>query len=254
MTLVLTEISRYGIVMGADSAVTCETQLPTGERVPRVLIGVQKLFSVPYLKAGVSCWGYGQIGDIETDVWLNDFIWRLEGQVGTLQEFARRLRDELRAIIGPGSGQGECGFHLAGFVEEQGPLVPDFWHIHNGPSEYFRDIDATIFNANHDLAVARAQGRYDPSNPNMIYITRNGDYRFYAVWWEAFEKVIDNFLRAQGIQVPKPSLQGRIEYVRFQIRSISEIYKMSTRLPSIGGEISTLAIETSGIHSFDRRA
>ncbi len=254
MTLVLTEISRYGIVMGADSTVTYETQLPTGERVSRILIGFQKLFPIPYLKAGVSCWGYGRIGNVDTDIWLNDFIQRHEGRVGTLREFAICLQDELRIIIGPRSGQGECGFHLAGFAEERGLLVPDFWHIHNGASEYFRDVDATIFNANHDLAEAKALGRYDPNNPNIIYITRNGDYQFYAVWWENFEEVVDEFLRAQGIQVPKPSLQGRIEYVRFQIRSISEIYRMSTRLPSIGGEISTLAIDTSGICSFNRRA
>jgi hypothetical protein len=254
MTLVLTEISQYGIVMGADSAVTCETQLPSGERGHRVLFGIQKLFPIPYLKAGVSCWGYGQIGNMDTDVWLNDFIQRLEGRVTTLREFALCLQDELRATIRPQSGQSECGFHLAGFVEEQGRFVPDFWHIHNGPSEYFTNIDATLFNANHDLAAARAQGRYDPNNANMIYITRNGDYQFYAAWWEAFERVIDNFLRGQDIQVPKPTLHGRVEYVRFQIRSISEIYGMSMLLPSIGGEIYTLAIDASGIRSFDRRS
>lgn len=254
MTLVLTEISPYGIVMGADSAVTCEIQLPGGSQGQRVLVGVQKLLPIPYLGAGVSCWGYGYIGNIQTDIWLNDFIQRHEGQLGTLQEFAFSLRDELRSIIGSGSGQGECGFHLAGFIEEQGVPVPDFWHVHNGSSEYFKDVDPTIFNANHDLEAAIRQGRYDPNNPNIIYITRNGDYQFYAAWWADFEQVLDNFLRKQGIAVPKPSLQGRVEYVRFQIRSISEIYRMSTLLPSIGGQISTLAINQSGIRSFDRSA
>ncbi len=251
MTLVLTEVSSYGIVMGADSAVTLEVQLPDGSQGHRVLVGVQKLLPVTYLGAGVSCWGYGQIGDIQTDIWLKDFILRHDGHLGTLQEFAFSLQDELRGIIGPRSGAAECGFHLAGFVEEQGVRVPDFWHIHNGPNDYFQDIDPLIFNANHDLEAAMREGRYDPNNVNMIYITRNGDYKFYAIWWVAFEQVLGNFLRTHEIAVPKPSLQGRVEYVRFQIRSISEIYRMSTLLPSIGGQISALAIDESGIRSFD---
>lgn len=253
MTLVLTEISQYGIVMGADSAVTCETPLPSGGTGRRVLTGVQKLFPIPYLQAGVSCWGYGQIGNFETDVWLSDFIRRHQGQSQTLQDFAMQLQDELNRIIPPTqSGQGEAGFHLAGFVSRNGRLTPDFWHIHNGPSQFFNNIDPHVFNANHDLAGAMAQGSYNHSTPNLI--ARNGDYLFYAAWWKDFEDLLKATLRQRGINIPLPSLEGRAEYIRFQIRTISEIYSMSTLLASIGGEISILAIDTSGTCSFYRRA
>lgn len=255
MTLVLTEISRYGIVMGADSAVTYKTELPDGSKTWRVLNGVQKLIPVVHLNAGVSYWGYGNIGSIETEFWIRDFIERHLGDTKNLKQFALALQDELQWAIGSKLGESECGFHLAGYTRnKEGKLVPDFWHIHNGPSQYFNNIDPRQFNANHDLAAAIRQGLYNPRDPAVIYITRNGDYQFYAVWWEAFEQVVDQFLRVQKIDVPKASLLGRVDYVRFQIRSISEIYRMSTLLPSIGGEVSTLAIDSTGIRSWERKS
>lgn len=252
MTLVLTEISLYGIVMGADTAVTCPTLLPSGQTDNRVLTGVRKLAPIPYLQAGVSCWGYGQIGKFDTDIWLSDFIRRHQGQSQTLQEFATQLRDELNRIMPPTqSGQGEAGFHLAGFVSRNERLTSDFWHIHNGSSQFFNNINPHIFNANHDLDGAIAQGGYDYNNP--YFIVRNGDYLFYAAWWGDFERLLNATLRQHGTNIPLPSLEGRAEYIRFQVRTISEIYDMSSLLPSIGGEISILTIDASGIRSFDTR-
>lgn len=253
MTLVLTEISEYGIIMGADSAVTSQTTSPGGQVGRRVLTGVRKLFPIPYFQAGVSCWGYGQIGNLDADIWLSDFIQRHKSESQTLQDFATQLQDELNRIIPPTqSGQGKAGFHLAGFVSRSGRLTTDFWHIHNGPSQFFSDIDPHVFNANHDLVGAIALGGYDHNNPYLI--VRNGDYLFYATWWENFERILNATLRRQGITTPVPSLPGRAEYIRFQIRTISEIYSMSTLLPSIGGEISILTIDANDIRSFDRRA
>jgi hypothetical protein len=250
MTLVITEISQYGIVMGADSAVTCQTCLPSGQTGNRVLTGVHKLLPIAYLQAGVSCWGYGQIGNIDSDIWLNDFILSHKGQSQTLQAFVTQLEVELNRIIPPTqSGQNEAGFHLAGFVPKNGRLTPDFWHLHNGPSQFFKNINTHVFNANHDLAGAIQLGSYNPNNP--YFICRNGDYLFYAAWWESFEKLLNSTLRQSGINIPRPSLEGRADYIRFQIRTISHIYGMSTLLPSIGGEISTLTIDPGGIRSFD---
>jgi hypothetical protein len=55
MTLIITELSQFGIAMAADSAVTY-TDSNTG-RSWAVPNAAKKLQSIPYLKAGVSCWG-----------------------------------------------------------------------------------------------------------------------------------------------------------------------------------------------------
>jgi hypothetical protein len=78
MTLVLTEISKFGIAMAADSAVTCDDPLPNGRVVNRVLTGVKKLQVIPKIHAGISVWGEGDIEfedkSYPTDIWLEYFI------------------------------------------------------------------------------------------------------------------------------------------------------------------------------------
>src|SRR4051794_9688353 len=68
MTLILTEISCHGIAMAADSAVT-EIYTATGAAVATPN-AARKLQPVPHLRAGLSCWGMGEIEDIPTDQWL----------------------------------------------------------------------------------------------------------------------------------------------------------------------------------------
>ena len=59
MTLILTEISPWGILMAADSAVTQQIDIDGRPRQQRVLIGVNKLQVIPKLKAGIAVWGQG---------------------------------------------------------------------------------------------------------------------------------------------------------------------------------------------------
>src|SRR3989304_2796668 len=99
MTLILTELSKHGIAMVADSAVTFTEQLPSGKPVNYVLNGAQKLQVVPYLTAGISVWGLGAIEGVSTDIWLHDFIER-HSDIHSLDEFANNLVAELRTTIG----------------------------------------------------------------------------------------------------------------------------------------------------------
>jgi hypothetical protein len=66
MTLVMTEVSSYGVAMAADSAVT----FPNG----RVYVGAQKLLPVPQINAGLSLWGRGSVNGEDADTWLQNFI------------------------------------------------------------------------------------------------------------------------------------------------------------------------------------
>lgn len=135
MTLILTELSRYGIAMAADSALTVPTLLPVERQyINRVYFGATKLRPIPKLKAGISFWGQGQIRGVDTDVWLLDFIHRNENRYNTLRQFALLLRNQLRQEIGRMQDTdaeslrwGKIGFHLAGYVKYNGTKVPTFW-------------------------------------------------------------------------------------------------------------------------------
>ena len=156
MTLIITELSRYGIAMVADSAITMNIILPETRTIGhRVYFGATKLRPIPRLRAGISFWGQGQIGDIDTDVWLLNFIHRNEDTCTNLEEFAFLLQDELRESVNEITNPeelryGNLGFHLAGYTDYEGNLWPNFWHIHNGQSEVFSSINPRIINANQE--------------------------------------------------------------------------------------------------------
>ena len=101
MTLVLTQLSRHGIAMAADSAVTSNVPLPGGGTTHRVLHGVQKLQMVMHIEAGISCWGMGMINGTPTDIWIRDFIQRYQATTPDLQIFTATLADELNNIFHP---------------------------------------------------------------------------------------------------------------------------------------------------------
>jgi hypothetical protein len=252
MTLVLTEISQYGIAMAADSAVTYGTD------VKRSLTGVQKLLPIKKIKAGISCWGEGKIDDTDTDIWLYDFIGSNKRQYNSIDEFAILLRDELRRYIGQinprrnDSRWGTIGFHLAGFVDYNGKQVPSFYHIHNGRSQILESrgirINSRIVNANHDMP---------PSRINSIlshggrYITRNGDIYIYATILEMLQGFFNRLKRETPIRIPyATNIEDRVEWLKYQINIISGLYEISNIGPTIGGNISTLAITEQGIKNY----
>lgn len=249
MTLVLTELSPLGIAMAADSAVTY-THTPTG-RTWAVSNQAQKLQVIPYLNAGISCWGMGTTGGTPTDQWLAAFI-RTHTTITTLQDFSSALATQLNTTVGSNSdGKERLGFHLAGFESLNGILLPSFFHIHDGPSTVLQSrgisVNPSQFNANHDMPPQLCQQTFARGHP---YITRNGDYQLYANLFELLEKFFEQLRMSFGIIVPNSqNIADRAEYLVFQIRTISEIYRLSNLVPGIGRSISYLAIVPSGIHT-----
>jgi hypothetical protein len=231
--------------MAADSAVTVKTK--TGRRYVEPG-GATKLQAVPSLNAGVSCWVAGAIGSQPTDQWLTDFI-HANSTLPSIRAFAQYLATELQSVLGSGSGtQPRLGFHVAGYEEYGGRRVPSFYHVHDGPSTTLAgrgiSIDPTVFNANHDMPPAEFQRL-----PRGIgWITRNGDYQFYAQLFMLLEKFFHEVAEL-GIIIPhSQELSDRAEYLVFQIRTVSKLYRMSNLVPGIGGGISYLTISPDGIH------
>lgn len=253
MTLVLTELSSigmssFGIAMAADSAVT-NTQIQTGLSyvIPNA---ARKLQIIPHLNAGISCWGLGTIADIPTDQWLSNFI-NSGTSLATLQSFANELARQLNTQVPPNtSGVNRLGFHLAAFENYNGVPTPSFFHIHDGPSTSLEKRGIAVnpyqFNANHDMPPEIFQHNFSHDG---FYTTRNGDYLLYANIFN----LLKNFFRQLeplGIKIPSSqNLLDRAEYLVFQIRTMSEIYRLSNLVPGIGGGIHYLTINPNGIHS-----
>ncbi len=248
MTLVLTELSPFGIAMAADSAVTVTVQKSGYSYVQAQ--GAKKLQIIPTLQAGVSCWGMGSIGDKPTDHWLADFI-RANSGLSDLGSFAKALATTLQSTIGPSPGkQARLGFHVAGFELYGGKPVPSFYHVHDGPSTTLQTreigVDPSRFNANHDIPPAEFLKLVAGESS---WMTRNGDYHLYAQLFALLGAFFQG-VGQLGIKIPNSqNLNERAEYLVFQIRTISDLYRMSNLVPGIGGPISYLTISPAGIQS-----
>ncbi|MEW6265362.1 MAG: hypothetical protein AB1641_19970 [Thermodesulfobacteriota bacterium] len=249
MTLVLTEVSPLGITMAADSAVTIINTITGLSHVRNN--AAQKLRIIPYLNAAISCWGLGTINCVSTDHWLANFI-SAKSTINNLGDFAITLENELNSLIPPNPNpqHSRLGFHLAGYEMYQGSPAPSFYHIHEGESTTLQQRGITInlnkFNANHDLPPAIAISLI---SQGQGWITRNGDYQLYVNIFAALETLFQQLLPL-GIRIPNSqNLSDRAEYLVFQIRTISEIYRLSNLIPGIGGYIHYVTISQRGLHS-----
>lgn len=249
MTLILTELSTFGIAMATDSAVThMQTRTALRSTIPNA---AKKLQEIPYLKAGISCWGLGTISGTSTDQWLSNFI-NTNTRRRTLRGFANELAKQLNAQIPPNNpGNSRLGFHLAAFEDYNGAPTPSFYHIHDSQSTTLQQRGITVnpnqFNANHDISPQVFQQQI--ASIGGAWITRNGDYQMYASIFQLLENLFQG-LKPLGISIPNSqNLTDRAEYLVFQIRTMSEIYRLSNLIPGIGGGIHYLTINQNGIHS-----
>ena len=252
MTLILTEISKFGIAMAADSAIT------EGTDIKRSLSGIQKLQPIPKINAGISCWGEAEIEEVYTDIWLDSFIRKKRREYGSIKEFAILLQNELREHIDkidPSKKEfmwGTIGFHLAGFDKYEGEYSPTCYHIHNGRSQMLEKrggkIDPAIINANHDFSPNLVKKWLENGS---IPVLRNGEIEIYATIFDSLQTFFYELYKNTHIRIPYSySLDDRSEWLKFQIETIGGLYKLSNIGPSIGGEISTLTISKDGVQSF----
>jgi len=239
MTLIITELSTFGIAMVADSAVTYIEQLPSGKETHHVLNGARKLQFIPQLSAGISMWGRGSIptkhGEIFTYTWLGDFI-EQHSDVHTIDDFANILANELQALLH--DKKEPLGFHLAGYIEIDGIKMPTFYHV--------RNVDGDFNKYEHHEFIPGQDFPPRELPRNKMYITRNGDYGPYAVLSQAVFQALPAIQGGIGLDIPHPSLQGRMSYHSAWVRFVSELYASSRLLKTIGGNIASLGIYPGG--------
>jgi len=271
MTLIITELSPFGIVMVGDTAQTVDSLNADRTIGERAFFGLIKVIPVPKLNAGLAYWGWTKMPPndedhgVWMDWWLRDLVDKRQADYNTLEDLAKLLETELRIhvprltepelVLMP---TGDGGIHLAGFVEAGKDMLPCFWHIHNGRSQRLPDkqIDPCIVNANCDCPPIKLE-------EEASYITRNGDIEAYVGFFERHLRGYTQELSDElGILVPFPTLGSRAEYWSAQIRFISALYEASgvmeegtlrRMIKGIGDQVTTLTIVPTGIVSYFTR-
>jgi hypothetical protein len=239
MTLIITEINEFGIVMVADSALTQTVVVRPGVTRRRILQGVQKLQVVPNLCAGISMWGRATTkGNMPVDVWLKEFINENERKgINSLEIFANDLAQELQQIVGDVSDP--MGFHLAGFVKQNGTNVPVAYHIRNCETSDGKNYTFHEFIPGLDIPPA-------PMLPGNSAYIRNGDYLPFAILSSLSPFTLQQIKVLTDMEIPYPSLVGRMKYLSAWVKFVSDLYESAERDRTIGGSIATLMIWSDG--------
>ena len=264
MTLVLTEVSRLGVAMAADSAVTFRS----ASRPPRVYIGAQKLLPAGQIDAGLSVWGKGDVNGVDADIWLANFIKNDVADRMSLWDMATKLAEELNEAFS-GVIDERMGIHIGGFDERNGIRGPAFYHVHNQHHKYrFHNRKPVVVEEEPIREFAAHKDR-----PPSIYaendysgLTRNGDFAIFALLHDEMRGQFRRMEEMTSLVFPyPPSLDARGEHLRFWINTVKEVYRLSNYrrdlLPQpltvgdahIGGPVTVLTISESGIERFYSR-
>jgi hypothetical protein len=268
MTLLLTECSPAGVVMAADSAIT---KIDGRGRIREVdQPGWLKVLKAPSVSAAVGYWGFiGRIYRGRFDEWLNKEINR--AAYSDLPSLAAALADSLNTACGSKPlADNECaGLHVAGFHswrdEERRPF---FFHIHNGPgyvqTEHViqslpqgdRLIEVrprlvagprTLFEVHQDFPSRSASLE---ENLNMLrygYTTRNGDFFYYSVVWDALQRSFNYLNLIPHFSIPRDdSLGARRGLLIAALETTVRVYRCSNQSPIVGGKVVSVAIDRNG--------
>lgn len=266
MTLIVTEASKFGIAMAADSAVTFNyppnLTLSSGRRVPpTVRTGVQKIVPISSINAAVAAWGFGNVGtpqnkslQIPLDQFLFDFANRVDSHK-SITSVGNELAEEINSRIEIGKVRG--GFHLAGYDKYDNKTFPVIYHVHtghdpagpHGPLKLHQDFP---------YASGRTIDKWiEDLNNDIIFWLRNGQFRTYAYFSEYLNDLMQRLAAETGFLCPDLTkfatpLEARARFLKLQISTICEFYRLSNHLETIAMPISWITISERGIEHFER--
>ena len=235
MTLVVSDISRYGIIMVGDSAVTLGTSVKADA------------FKVQYAKAanvGFALWGNAGVDHRRIDYWLADFI-RDQVKTGdSVQDVGERLVSSLNAVLEKSGRKWKDlvrGIHIAGYRE----ALPVLFHAHCGhPNEPAHEMrlyhdypDDQKWSEDHFRSLL---------NYGFIHL-RNG---YHPLFGPLFKQALDyaaQLRAAHNIQFPHPSLEGRFEFYKLLVRFVAGTLVASKIHPGVNDELSAIAFDDHGM-------
>jgi len=270
MTLIITELSEFGIVMAGDSAITLSGVTPIKAFGDRAFFGLKKVIPVYKINAGIAYWGWTKMPPHCDEVpwfdeWLESYLFLNQHKYSSIHELAALLESELQNKVNPMTDAelellplGNGGLHLAGYTEYQGKAQPCLYHIHNGRSDTHPESDSHIVNANFDIPPNKFLENIGRGNPYL----RNGDIEVFARFFDGyFQQFLQEVRR--DMQITLPIIALRDDFWRSQIKFISSLYELAGEftdrgLPrrmvrSIGGDVTTLMIHANMLGRYETR-
>ena len=241
MTLVVSDVSKYGIVMVGDSAITRRSG--TGVSVTSDAVKVQYSAEA---NIGFAMWGRANVGLTRMDFWLRDFIAN-EIQTGnTIEDVGQRLTIALNKDIAAGGGVTPSdirGIHIAGYRDDK----PVLFHIHgSAPLVFHHDYP-------DDQNVTPDDFMLILKNGGEAHL-RNGLHTHFAILYESSRVFAGGLKAALSVDFPQPTLRGRLDYYKILVRFVADTLLATGQHPGVNQQLSAIAFDCAGLQHDERLA
>jgi hypothetical protein len=239
MSLIVTHISKFGIIHATDGNLTASNGSTAGQ--------APKVFPIQFLNAGLTVAGSYCVTGQSMDMWMRTFIQGQErDQCGTLKAFATALAAALQNKMTQTEKRGGSIIHIAGYVQDKGRSHPEFWFVRNvygmdqvtGEYRDFRDT----FQISEDF------WNRDWDKNNLDKLFQEDGYQIYIngftsgrVSYMILQSIMNQFFQsvwsnpAWEFRAPK-SLEDNALLVELYIRMIGMLFRISDySAPFVGG-------------------
>lgn len=246
MTLIVTHISRFGIIHATDGNLTAVNGLPAGQ--------APKVFPVAFLNAGLTVAGSYGVDGQSMDLWMRNFIQAQErGNCDSLEVFATALGGALQAEMTQKEKDRGSMVHLAGYVQEKGGSHAELWFVRN---VYCMDTNTGEYSDFRDtFQISEDFWKRDWPQNNLAQLFQQDGYQIYIngftsgrVSYFILQSVMNQFFqsvwrnRAWNFRPPVSLEENRL-IVELYIRTIGVLFRISNyTAPFIGGTPQTYTI------------
>ncbi len=246
MTLILTQINKFGIIHASDSNLTTNGGSQAGQ--------AQKTFPIGFLKSALTLAGCYSVGGINMDKWMTAFIQDQERkQVASLMDFAYALKQQIEKEMLPEEKAIGSMLHMSGYVEKNGEFHPEFWFLRNihaidDTTGEYNDIDDR-FELTEDF------WSRDCPKTNMMVTFENGGYQFYIngftsgrIGFVVLQPIMNDFFNSVWSHPswqfrPPKSIEETEALIKIYMEIINTLFLLSDySAPLIGGAIQTHVI------------
>lgn len=250
MTLIITHISKHGIIHA------CDTNVTYSDRDTRKVTDVKehdKIFALPHLNAALTIAGSFSVGNVLMDKWMPVFIGTQSAKnVQTLEQFAQNLNYALQNEMTADEIAAPCLVQIAGYVQEDTLHHPEFWFVRN---VWGIRNDGSYMDIRNEFQVTEDFWKRDYPNNNLAELFDRGGYQIYANGFPSGRIIYWNLLSTHSALLnrvwtnpqwqfrPPQTLEEMEKFVKLDMQYISELFKFSRyAAPYIGGTIKTILL------------
>lgn len=246
MSLILTHISKHGIVHASDSNLTSGSGSPAGQ--------VKKTFDISFLKAGLTIAGSYGVGNENMDRWIDDFI-QQQSQISglSLKDFADNLKDALQQQMTISQKNDGSIVHIAGYVQENTVYHPEFYHVRNVHS--INSTTGEYGNITQIFKVTEDFWNRDCPRDHLLQAFQSGAYQLYIngfasgrISYVMLQSVLNQFFSTIWNNPnwqfrPPQNLDETEEFMKLYMHIVNTLFLSSNySAPFIGGSTQTLKI------------